>query len=92
MDPLTSEADELDTHPHSAPSCKRLAAAAASSRMSRFAVKSTWTMEEDAKLCELTQEVGVKQWSLIARSLPGRTGKQVRACAVVVCWCADAND
>ena len=61
-------------------------AAAAPSRMSRFAVKSTWTMEEDAKLCELTEEVGVKQWSVVARSLPGRTGKQVRACAgVLVC-------
>lgn len=58
--------------------------------MSRFAAKSTWTMEEDAKLCELTEEVGLKQWSIIARSLPGRTGKQVRACAPL--WCADPND
>lgn len=49
--------------------------------MSRI-VKSSWTMAEDAKLAELTQALGVKQWSLISQSLPGRTGKQVRTAPV----------
>ena len=37
-----------------------------------------WTNEEDAKVRSLVEEHGTKRWSVIAASLPGRTGKQCR--------------
>jgi hypothetical protein len=37
-----------------------------------------WTVEEDAKVRALVEEHGTKRWSVIAASLPGRTGKQCR--------------
>ena len=37
-----------------------------------------WTAEEDEKVRKLVEEHGTKRWSVIAESLPGRTGKQCR--------------
>ncbi|KAL1359641.1 hypothetical protein HN51_004957 [Arachis hypogaea] len=41
-------------------------------------VKGPWTLEEDDKIVELVSKFGPTKWSLIARSLPGRIGKQCR--------------
>ncbi|KAK2119635.1 Myb- protein A [Saguinus oedipus] len=37
-----------------------------------------WTNEEDQKVIELVQKYGPKRWSLIAKHLKGRIGKQCR--------------
>ncbi|KAJ8257271.1 hypothetical protein GJAV_G00183800 [Gymnothorax javanicus] len=41
-------------------------------------VKGPWTKEEDETVMELVHRYGSKQWSLVARHLKGRTGKQCR--------------
>ncbi|XP_057472090.1 transcription factor MYB3R-3-like isoform X1 [Actinidia eriantha] len=41
-------------------------------------VKGPWTQEEDDKIIELVSKYGPAKWSLIAKSLPGRIGKQCR--------------
>ncbi|KAJ8555741.1 hypothetical protein K7X08_013237 [Anisodus acutangulus] len=41
-------------------------------------VKGPWTKEEDDQIIELVEKYGSKKWSLIAKSLPGRIGKQCR--------------
>lgn len=41
-------------------------------------IKGPWTKEEDAKVIELVQKYGPKRWSLIAKHLHGRLGKQCR--------------
>jgi hypothetical protein len=41
-------------------------------------VKGPWTTEEDATVVELVKKFGTKKWSLIARQLNGRLGKQCR--------------
>ncbi|XP_030480152.1 transcription factor MYB3R-3 isoform X1 [Cannabis sativa] len=41
-------------------------------------VKGPWTPEEDKKITELVSKYGATKWSLIAKSLPGRIGKQCR--------------
>lgn len=41
-------------------------------------VKGPWTKEEDEKVVELVQKYGPKKWTLIARHLKGRIGKQCR--------------
>jgi hypothetical protein len=41
-------------------------------------IKGPWTKEEDAKVVELVQKYGPKRWSLIAKHLRGRLGKQCR--------------
>jgi len=41
-------------------------------------IKGPWTKEEDAKVLELVQKYGPKRWSLIAKHLHGRLGKQCR--------------
>ncbi|KAM7526341.1 hypothetical protein LguiA_016243 [Lonicera macranthoides] len=41
-------------------------------------VKGPWTQEEDDKICVLVSIYGPTKWSIIARSLPGRIGKQCR--------------
>eukprot|EP00298_Acanthocystis_sp_HF-20_P025060 c36767_g1_i1.p2 GENE.c36767_g1_i1~~c36767_g1_i1.p2 ORF type:complete len:253 (+),score=95.70 c36767_g1_i1:959-1717(+) len=40
--------------------------------------KSTWTEEEDRLLDEVVRHHGAKNWTLIARFMKGRTGKQCR--------------
>ncbi|CAH2005299.1 unnamed protein product [Acanthoscelides obtectus] len=41
-------------------------------------VKGPWTKEEDEKVIELVARYGAKKWTLIARHLKGRIGKQCR--------------
>ncbi|KAK2822966.1 hypothetical protein Q5P01_023031 [Channa striata] len=41
-------------------------------------VKGPWTHEEDDRVIELVQKYGVKRWSLIAKHLFSRNGKQCR--------------
>ncbi|KAL3288413.1 hypothetical protein HHI36_002860 [Cryptolaemus montrouzieri] len=41
-------------------------------------VKGPWTKEEDEKVIELVNKYGAKKWTLIARHLKGRIGKQCR--------------
>ncbi|XP_031828066.1 proto-oncogene like protein Myb isoform X2 [Nomia melanderi] len=41
-------------------------------------VKGPWTKEEDQKVVELVERYGPKKWTLIARHLKGRIGKQCR--------------
>ncbi|XP_024966648.1 transcription factor MYB3R-3-like [Cynara cardunculus var. scolymus] len=41
-------------------------------------IKGPWTQEEDDKIVELVKRYGPTKWSLIAKSLPGRIGKQCR--------------
>ncbi|CAF3894484.1 unnamed protein product [Rotaria sp. Silwood2] len=40
--------------------------------------KGPWTDEEDKKVIELVHDYGARQWSLIAKELKGRVGKQCR--------------
>ncbi|CAF1001828.1 unnamed protein product [Didymodactylos carnosus] len=41
-------------------------------------VKGPWTSEEDNKVRDLVEKYGPRQWSLIAKHLTGRVGKQCR--------------
>ncbi|XP_027350422.1 transcription factor MYB3R-3-like isoform X2 [Abrus precatorius] len=41
-------------------------------------VKGPWTQKEDDQIVELVSKYGPTKWSLIAKSLPGRIGKQCR--------------
>ena len=41
-------------------------------------VKGPWTKEEDEKVRELVKKYGPKRWSMIAKHLSGRIGKQCR--------------
>ncbi|PAN19147.1 hypothetical protein PAHAL_3G252000 [Panicum hallii] len=41
-------------------------------------VKGPWTQEEDDIIINMVKKYGAKKWSLIARSLNGRIGKQCR--------------
>ncbi|XP_044153087.1 myb-related protein B [Bufo gargarizans] len=41
-------------------------------------VKGPWTKEEDEKVIELVKKYGTKHWTLIAKQLKGRLGKQCR--------------
>ncbi|KAI3694507.1 hypothetical protein L1987_77473 [Smallanthus sonchifolius] len=41
-------------------------------------IKGPWTREEDETIVELVRRHGPTKWSLIAKSLPGRIGKQCR--------------
>ncbi|XP_077241767.1 uncharacterized protein LOC143882192 [Tasmannia lanceolata] len=41
-------------------------------------IKGPWTKEEDDCIIELVEKHGCKKWSVIAKSFPGRIGKQCR--------------
>ena len=41
-------------------------------------IKGPWTKEEDEKVVQLVAQYGPKKWTLIARHLKGRIGKQCR--------------
>ncbi|CAE6076371.1 unnamed protein product [Arabidopsis arenosa] len=45
-------------------------------------VKGPWSTEEDAVLTKLVRKLGARNWSLIARGIPGRSGKSCR-----LRWC-----
>lgn len=53
-----------------------------SSRLSKDRVKGPWSQAEDAVLSSLVSNFGPRNWSLIARAIPGRTGKSCR-----LRWC-----
>lgn len=40
--------------------------------------KGTWTKDEDDVILNMVSQFGANKWSLIAKSLPGRIGKQCR--------------
>ncbi|GAV69455.1 Myb_DNA-bind_6 domain-containing protein [Cephalotus follicularis] len=41
-------------------------------------IKGPWTQEEDEKIIEMVLKYGPTKWSVIAKALPGRIGKQCR--------------
>ncbi|KAM5158202.1 myb-related protein A [Mantella aurantiaca] len=41
-------------------------------------IKGPWTKEEDQRVIELVEKYGPKKWSIIAKHLKGRIGKQCR--------------
>ncbi|KAH6762024.1 hypothetical protein C2S52_019457 [Perilla frutescens var. hirtella] len=45
-------------------------------------VKGPWSPDEDAMLSQLVSNFGARNWSLIARGIPGRSGKSCR-----LRWC-----
>ncbi|KAA8536232.1 hypothetical protein F0562_028710 [Nyssa sinensis] len=45
-------------------------------------IKGTWSPEEDELLQQLVQKHGARNWSLISRVIPGRSGKSCR-----LRWC-----
>lgn len=45
-------------------------------------IKGPWSPEEDKRLRELVQQHGARNWSLISKSIPGRSGKSCR-----LRWC-----
>lgn len=45
-------------------------------------VKGPWSQDEDTKLSQLVSNFGARNWSLIARGIPGRSGKSCR-----LRWC-----
>lgn len=45
-------------------------------------IKGPWSPDEDKRLRELVQQHGARNWSLISKSIPGRSGKSCR-----LRWC-----
>ena len=43
-----------------------------------YIAKSTWSKDEDDILTEIVRQNGAKNWTNVAKSLPGRIGKQCR--------------
>ncbi|KAL6614162.1 hypothetical protein ACP70R_036432 [Stipagrostis hirtigluma subsp. patula] len=58
------------------------AAAAAANAAMEERVKGPWSPEEDALLSNLVEKLGARNWTLIARGIPGRSGKSCR-----LRWC-----
>ncbi|KAJ7950222.1 MYB transcription factor [Quillaja saponaria] len=56
--------------------------AGSSGRGGRDRVKGPWSPEEDAILSQLVSNFGARNWTLIARGIPGRSGKSCR-----LRWC-----
>ncbi|KAG5623877.1 hypothetical protein H5410_009095 [Solanum commersonii] len=54
----------------------------ASSKRDMDRVKGPWSPEEDVLLQQLVQKHGPRNWSLISKSIPGRSGKSCR-----LRWC-----
>ncbi|KAH7548175.1 hypothetical protein JRO89_XS14G0078200 [Xanthoceras sorbifolium] len=53
-----------------------------SSRTGNSRVKGPWSPEEDAVLSRLVSQFGARNWGMIARGIPGRSGKSCR-----LRWC-----
>jgi len=58
------------------------AAAAAANETMEERVRGPWSPEEDAVLSNLVEKLGARNWTLIARGIPGRSGKSCR-----LRWC-----
>nr|AFH03065.1 R2R3-MYB transcription factor MYB13 [Epimedium sagittatum] len=56
--------------------------ASSSSRKDMDRIKGPWSPEEDDSLTKLVQKHGPRNWSLISKSIPGRSGKSCR-----LRWC-----
>lgn len=54
----------------------------ASARKDADRIKGPWSPEEDEALQRLVQSYGPRNWSLISKSIPGRSGKSCR-----LRWC-----
>jgi myb proto-oncogene protein len=57
-------------------------AAAASKATAEERVRGPWSPEEDTVLSNLVEKLGARNWTLIARGIPGRSGKSCR-----LRWC-----
>ncbi|XP_058070126.1 transcription factor MYB44-like [Magnolia sinica] len=57
-------------------------ASSSSSRKDLDRIKGPWSPEEDESLRNLVQKHGPRNWSLISKSIPGRSGKSCR-----LRWC-----
>ncbi|KAK3162481.1 hypothetical protein QOZ80_1BG0090040 [Eleusine coracana subsp. coracana] len=57
-------------------------ATSASAAATRERVRGPWSPEEDALLSSLVDKLGARNWTLIARGIPGRSGKSCR-----LRWC-----
>ncbi|CAM9169183.1 unnamed protein product, partial [Sphacelaria rigidula] len=64
---------EWDTGKNSAQECQRRWEA-----VKDTPVKGPWSAEEDEHLKRLVDHFGYKKWNLLAKSFPGRSGKQCR--------------
>ncbi|KVI01882.1 transcription factor MYB73-like [Cynara cardunculus var. scolymus] len=53
-----------------------------SSRKHLDRIKGPWSSEEDELLCKLVDRYGARNWTLISKSIPGRSGKSCR-----LRWC-----
>jgi hypothetical protein len=69
---------EHTSHGGTSPASKAAAPAAAAPSGSGRAERAAWTPDEDATLRRLVGDHGLQQWSAVAASLHGRTGKQCR--------------
>ncbi|XP_062226195.1 transcription factor MYB25-like [Phragmites australis] len=58
------------------------AAAAVANETMDERVRGPWSPEEDAVLSSLVEKLGARNWTLIARGIPGRSGKSCR-----LRWC-----
>lgn len=45
-------------------------------------VRGAWSKKEDAMLCDLVSKLGPRNWNLIAKGIPPRSGKSCR-----LRWC-----
>ncbi|KAF5191740.1 Transcription factor myb73 [Thalictrum thalictroides] len=59
------------------------ASSSTTSRRDLDRIKGPWSPEEDDLLQKLVQRHGPRNWSLISKSIPGRSGKSCR----LRCWC-----
>ncbi|XP_039849981.1 transcription factor MYB1-like isoform X2 [Panicum virgatum] len=57
-------------------------AASAGNATTEERVRGPWSPEEDAVLSDLVEKLGARNWTLIARGIPGRSGKSCR-----LRWC-----
>ncbi|XP_057523113.1 transcription factor MYB25-like [Amaranthus tricolor] len=78
--PITTEDPNDFTSPDAA--ITTVTAVETTVKRSSSRVRGPWSPEEDAILSELVSKFGARNWSLIARGIPGRSGKSCR-----LRWC-----
>ncbi|KAG8054737.1 hypothetical protein GUJ93_ZPchr0001g30495 [Zizania palustris] len=89
--PVKPKSQPQSHHPSPAPSGEdddeivitgALAAGDAAGAATEERVKGPWSSEEDTLLSNLVEKLGPRNWTLIARGIPGRSGKSCR-----LRWC-----